>query len=84
MPLAGYDVRAVPAGLTPECPLAEPTKWLRQLHESVAQLAPLPLARGASGTTGTTGVTGIVIEASVAANTAPPLAPVIERGTPAN
>lgn len=76
MPLAGFDVRAVPAGLLSECQQAEPTKWLRQLHESVAQIAPPPAAPDAAAKD--------VIEASVASNTSAPSPPVIERGTPAN
>ena len=74
MPLAGFDVRAVPVGLLSECQQAEPTKWLRQLHESVAQIAPPPAVPA----------TGAAIEASVASNTTAPSSPVIERGTPAN
>ncbi len=76
MPQAGYDARAVPAGLTPECPPTEPTKWLRELHESVAQLAPLLAGpnRGASA--------GASVAHTGAAVTPP--APVVERGRPLN
>ncbi len=76
MPQAGYDARAVQAGLTPECPSIEPTKWLRELHESVAQIAPLPATPG----------TGAAASASVASTdaVAAPPAPVVERGTPLN
>lgn len=75
MPQAGYDARAVPAGLTPECPRNEPTKWLRELHESVAQIAPLPATPGTGASTG----------ASVASTTnVTPSVPVVERGMPLN
>ena len=81
MPLAGYDARAVPAGLTPECPHTEPTKWLRELQESVAQLAPI---RSTNGANGANGASGIILEANAAASVVPLSAPVEERGTPAN
>ena len=81
MPLAGYDARAVPAGLTPECPHTEPTKWLRQLHESVAQLAPI---RSTGGASGVNDATGPIVEAAAATSVVPLPAPVVERGTPAN
>lgn len=42
LPQAGYEARAVPAGLVADCPLTPPTKWLRELHESVALLKPPP------------------------------------------
>ncbi len=40
MPLAGYNAQSVASGIVPVCSKAEPTKWLRQLHDSVADLAP--------------------------------------------
>ena len=42
LPQAGYEARAVPAGFVADCPKAPPTKWLRDLQESVALLTPSP------------------------------------------
>ncbi len=42
LPQAGYEARAVPAGFVADCPKAQPTKWLRELQESVALLTPSP------------------------------------------
>lgn len=42
LPQAGYDAGAVPAGLVADCPQASPTKWLRELQQSVTLLTPPP------------------------------------------
>ncbi len=47
LPLAGYNSSAIAAGLVPNCPQTPPTKWLLELQESVAQLAP-PVAPDAA------------------------------------
>ena len=35
----GYDTRRIAAGFAPECSQLPPTKWVRELHESMASLA---------------------------------------------
>ena len=58
MPLAGYDTKAVATGMLPSCPQTEPTKWLRELNESVAQLsAPDSTTTGSAADTTITTIT---------------------------
>jgi predicted Zn-dependent protease len=48
MARVGYDARTVAAGFAQECPQSPPTRWVRELQESMALLAtPAPRAEPA-------------------------------------